>query len=329
MPGIGVMTYSEDHIALAAEYALGTLDADERALVETMMIVDNGFKELVDAWERKLAPLHQMVGPIEPPDHVWDKIKLAAGLGVSVPDAPVSVEAAPSASGIVSSADVAAAATDARERVADVAGHTVETGVADADRGREAVAVPQPSNVTPLPVRKRGMGAYSVVMTALAASLAGVVALQAYRPELLPEPLRIKPKVQVVEVRTPAPPTPAQLVAVLQQGAAEPAFILTVDTATRNFTVRKVGAAAEPGKSFELWLVSDKLPGPRSLGVIGGSEFTSRPALSSYDADTISNATYAVTIEPQGGSPSGRPTANPIFAGKLIESVPAGTAPAR
>jgi anti-sigma-K factor RskA len=323
------MTYSEDHIALAAEYALGTLDADERALVETMMIVDNGFKELVDAWERKLAPLHQMVGPIEPPDHVWDKIKLAAGLGASVPDAPVSVEAAPSESGTVSSADVAAAATDARERVADVAGHTVETGVADADRGREAVAVPQPSNVTPLPVRKRGMGAYSVVMTALAASLAGVVALQAYRPELLPEPLRIKPKVQVVEVRTPAPPTPAQLVAVLQQGAAEPAFILTVDTATRNFTVRKVGAAAEPGKSFELWLVSDKLPGPRSLGVIGGSEFTSRPALSSYDADTISNATYAVTIEPQGGSPSGRPTANPIFAGKLIESVPAGIAPAR
>jgi anti-sigma-K factor RskA len=323
------MTYSEDHIALAAEYALGTLDADERALVETMMIVDNGFKELVDAWERKLAPLHQMVGPIEPPDHVWDKIKLAAGLGASVPDAPVSVEAAPSESGTVSSADVAAAATDARERVADVAGHPVETGAADADRGREAVPVPQPSNVTPLPVRKRGMGAYSVVMTALAASLAGVVALQAYRPELLPEPLRIKPKVQVVEVRTPAPPTPAQLVAVLQQGAAEPAFILTVDTATRNFTVRKVGAAAEPGKSFELWLVSDKLPGPRSLGVIGGSEFTSRPALSSYDADTISNATYAVTIEPQGGSPSGRPTANPIFAGKLIESVPAGIAPAR
>ena len=43
------MTYSEDHIALAAEYALGTLDADERALVETMMIVDQGFMEVVEA----------------------------------------------------------------------------------------------------------------------------------------------------------------------------------------------------------------------------------------------------------------------------------------
>ena len=29
------MAYTEDHIALAAEYALGTLDADERTQVES------------------------------------------------------------------------------------------------------------------------------------------------------------------------------------------------------------------------------------------------------------------------------------------------------
>src|SRR5664279_3983523 len=75
-----MMAYSEDHIALAAEYALGTLDADERALVETMMIVDHGFMDVVEAWEHKLAPLHQMVGAVEPPAHVWDNIKSAAGL---------------------------------------------------------------------------------------------------------------------------------------------------------------------------------------------------------------------------------------------------------
>ena len=74
------MAYSEDHIALAAEYALGTLSADERALVETMMIVDHGFMEVVDAWDRKLSPLHQMVAPIEPPAHLWDNISAALGL---------------------------------------------------------------------------------------------------------------------------------------------------------------------------------------------------------------------------------------------------------
>jgi anti-sigma-K factor RskA len=118
----------------------------------------------------------------------------------------------------------------------------------------------------------------------------------------------------------PAPS--AQYVAVLQKDGGSPAFILTVDAATKNFTVRKVGAAAEPGKSFELWLISDKLQRPRSLGVIGGADFTVRPVLSSYDTDTINTATYAVTVEQAGGSPDGNPHSAPVFTGKLIESVP-------
>jgi anti-sigma-K factor RskA len=44
-----MMAYSEDHIALAAEYALGTLDADERAQVETMMSIDKDFMVMVEA----------------------------------------------------------------------------------------------------------------------------------------------------------------------------------------------------------------------------------------------------------------------------------------
>ena len=61
------MEYSEDHIALAAEYALGTLDADERAQVETMMSVDPDFIAVVQAWEFRLGVLNQMVGSVEPP----------------------------------------------------------------------------------------------------------------------------------------------------------------------------------------------------------------------------------------------------------------------
>lgn len=108
----------------------------------------------------------------------------------------------------------------------------------------------------------------------------------------------------------------------LQQNGGSPAFILTVDAATRNFTVRKVGADAEAGKSFELWLISDRLPQPRSLGVIGGGDFTARPVLASYDAATIGGATYAVTVEQAGGSPDGKPHSTPIYSGKLIETVP-------
>ena len=88
-----------------------------------------------------------------------------------------------------------------------------------------------------------------------------------------------------------------------------------------------VGAPAEAGKSFELWLISDKLPKPRSLGVIGGSDFTSRPVLASYDADLVNNATYAVTVEQAGGSPDGSPHSTPVYTGKLIETVPPASPP--
>ncbi|MEH2611109.1 anti-sigma factor [Bradyrhizobium sp. AZCC 1693] len=298
------MAYSEDHIALAAEYALGTLDADERAQVETMMAVDTEYSALVHAWEYRLGVLNQMVGSVEPRPIVWENIKAAIGHSTEQ-QAPLTLpEAAPPAEPASPPAD--------------------EPVVAAAP----PVAVDN-SNVIQLTGRVRRLRSVASIATALAAALVAMLAVQVYRPELLPEALRPKPRIQTVEVKTPAPSAvpSAQYVALLQRDGGSPAFILTVDAASKNFTVRKVGADAESGKSFELWLISDQLPQPRSLGVIGGSDFTARPVLADYDAGTINAATYAVTVEPAGGSPTGKPTSAPIYVGKLIETVPAGTPP--
>jgi anti-sigma-K factor RskA len=295
-----MMAYSEDHIALAAEYALGTLDADERAQVETMMSVDKDFTAMVAAWEQKLAALNQMVGSVEPRPLVWDNIKTAIGL--SEPQAPIMLPQAPAST-------VAAVIAEPAEAV-------------------------DTSNVIQMSGRIRRWRSVATFTTALAAALVAMLAVQVFQPDLLPEGIRPRPRTQMVEVKTPSTPVApsAQYVAVLQKDGGSPAFILTVDGATRNFTVRKVGAAAEPGKSFELWLISEKLPQPRSLGVIGSGDFTARPVLASYDASIVNGATYAVTVEQAGGSPDGKPTSPPIFTGKLIESVPpaaAAPSPAR
>ena len=289
------MAYSEDHIALAAEYALGTLDADERTLVETMMAGDQDFTALVAAWEQKLGVLNQMVGSVEPRPEVWQKIRAAAGL--SETQAPMLLPRAPPP--MVASPTPAVAATDS-------------------------------SNVILLSNRARRWRQVATLTTAIAAALVAMIAVGIYRPDMLPDQLRPKPRTQVVAIRTPAAPAApdAQYVAVLQKDGGSPAFILTIDGATRNFTVRRIGAAAEPGKSFELWLISDKLPQPRSLGVIGAGDFTARQVLASYDAETVKAATYAVTIEQAGGSPDGKPTSAPVFAGKLIETVPPAATPA-
>jgi anti-sigma-K factor RskA len=349
------MNYSEDHIALAAEYALGTLDADERALVETMMIVDHGFMEVVDAWDRKLAPLHQMVEAIEPPPHLWGNIQSVVAeinrstpmpLEPEQPPAPIVTPEEPAVAALERAAEQpseAAVVTEESSKEPDAAvtapeetngtvkeleAMTASAPSADAPPAivPEPAAAPhvpeQTNNVVELAGRRRGGFAFGAIMSAVAAALAGVIALQAYRPDLLPETLRVKTKVQIVEV--PAPPVPqvAQFVALLQQDVSTPAFILTVDTQAKTFTVRKVGATPQPGKSYELWLVSDRLQRPWSLGVIGGADFTIRASTASYDADMIRKATYAVTLEPEGGSPTGIPTGQIVYTGKLIETVP-------
>jgi len=280
------MALSDDHIVLAAEYALGTLDADERAQVEAMMSDDKDFTAMVRVWEHRLGVLNQMVGSVEPRPDVWDKIK--AAIGQSQAQQPL---AFPQAGVLLSPAPIAQAADEA--------------------------------NIIRLNAKVRRWRNLASVASAIAAALVALIAVGVSMPDLLPERMRPQQRTQIVEAKTPPVPNPsAQYVAVLQREGGSPAFILTVDDATKNFTVRKAGASAEPGKSFELWLISDKLPRPRSLGVIGGTEFTSRPVLSSYDPDTVKTATYAVTVEQAGGSPDGNPHSAQVFSDKLIEAVP-------
>ena len=288
------MDDNEDHMVLAAEYALGTLDADERAQVEARMAADEDFRAMVRAWEYRLGVLNQMVGSVEPRAEVWDRIQEAV-VGLSEPRATVLPEPAPPPAPI---------------HLDEAASPAVNN-----------------SNVVRLADRVRRWRGVASAMTALAAALVALLGIQIVQPDWLPQGLRPKPRTQIVEVRTPAPaPTPsAQYVAVLQGQNGGPAFILTVDGATRNFTVRKVGASPEPGKSYELWLIASQSAAPRSLGVIGADEFTERAIPGSFDLATLRGATYAVSLEPQGGSPSGAPTGPVLFTGKMVESVP--TAP--
>ncbi len=108
---------------------------------------------------------------------------------------------------------------------------------------------------------------------------------------------------------------PREYVAILQKDAASPAFEVTVNLDKQELTVRPVAAQAPPGKSYELWIIDAKL-GARSLGVIGDKPRGA--SLSAYDPAVVADATYAVTVEPPGGSPDGKPSGAPVFVGKLI-----------
>ncbi|MGO9421450.1 anti-sigma factor [Roseiarcus sp.] len=115
---------------------------------------------------------------------------------------------------------------------------------------------------------------------------------------------------------TQRPAGPREYVAILQKDAASPAFEVTVDLDRQEFSVRPVAVAARPGKSYELWIIDPRLGPPRSLGVI--DEARRRASLAAYDRTVVEDATYAVTVEPPGGSPDGKPSGPPVFVGKLI-----------
>lgn len=286
------MTADEDRAGLAAEFVLGTLDAAEREQAEEYMRSDPAFAALVQDWERRLGELHAMVDPVPPPPELWMAIqgRLAELEPASEVRLPGFLESpAPSAEG-------------------------------------------ESANVVNLTRRLRGWRGGAIGFGALAAALAGIVVTAAVAPERLPAPLRPKPKVERVEVtrevvRTVEVPVPSRFVAVLQTSPDAPAFIMTVDLAQRSLTVRRVSAEEQAGKSYELWLVSDQYPAPRSLGVIGASEFTQVQALQAYDRSTIENATFAVSLEPEGGSPTGEATGPVLFSGKLLEAVPPARKP--
>jgi anti-sigma-K factor RskA len=103
-------------------------------------------------------------------------------------------------------------------------------------------------------------------------------------------------------------------VAVVNRGGDQPALIVRVDLASGHVFVRPIAAEAPSGKSLELWYIGEG-KAPKSMGLIDkGPLRMPLPA-----GATVDKATFAVTVEPQGGSPTGDPTGPIVYSGQLIK----------
>ncbi len=335
---------NDDQDALAAEYVLGTLSADERDQAESLLTADQGFAAIVRQWERRLGELNVMVEAVEPPPEIWGKIKTEIGgpapLNVQGEKADRDSEVALSpldlGIGAPPAATKIAAETEAEEPspVAALASSLLPPEEASEFRTPTDKAAERPAPRVEPTIERSGDVIYlagrvkrwrnlTMAVAALAALLALYVAVSAFAPGLLPPGMQ--PSSQVA-AGSQGKPQGNRFVAVLQQEPTAPAFLLTVDAQTRTLTVRRVSATPEAGRSYELWLISKRFPTPRSLGIVGGDEFTQRPLPGSFDVATLRSASYAVSLEPAGGSPSGVPTGPVLFTGKLVDALP-GSAP--
>ena len=115
-------------------------------------------------------------------------------------------------------------------------------------------------------------------------------------------------------VATPGVP----LVARLDAEGGQAGFVAAVNTGGGSLTIVPAALLGAEQKSLELWLIppGDK---PHSLGLIDPD----RPVTIKVPKDLLSQvnneAVLAVSLEPQGGSPTGQPTGPVIANGKLAQ----------
>jgi len=160
-----------------------------------------------------------------------------------------------------------------------------------------------PDNVHQLRRRVNLWRGFSVGASALAASLALVLAMR-------PEPIERPP------VATPAP-APAPMVAMMEAEDSAAKLVATWDSGARRLVVAAAaGIAPVAGHSHELWVIpADGTP--RSLGILPGAQPLHLRVEGPIAQQVGEGVTLALSVEPTGGSPTGLPTGQVIAAGKL------------
>lgn len=118
-----------------------------------------------------------------------------------------------------------------------------------------------------------------------------------------------------------APVTPefeTRYVAVLNEGGELPAWLVSIDIADRTLTIRPVADVTVAQKSLELWLVRGSESPPQSLGLLSPTEPLLIPIPEQVRQDAYSKVVLAVSLEPEGGSPTGLPTGPVVYQGTLL-----------
>jgi anti-sigma-K factor RskA len=111
-------------------------------------------------------------------------------------------------------------------------------------------------------------------------------------------------------------PKPASYLAVINRSGDLPALIVHVDTSSETVTIRSVAAETPADRVLQLWYVAAG-QAPRSIGLLDRPETRAALPAAAQGSD-LTAATWAVSVEPRGGSTTGAPTGPVVYSGKLI-----------
>ncbi len=244
---------------LAAELALGVLDAEERAVAEARAAADPTFAAEAAAWSARLHPLSEEAASVEPGSELWSRIEAALPAKAEGVDVATSAEAPTPASPV---------------------------------GGAEVIELAPRRQVR----HWRRLAGFATGLAA--ACVIGVVVLLARHP-VVPAPL--------LTARLEPPAGDAML-------TGAPLYTATVDRSRSAVVLTAVGPGPVDPRARELWVIA-KAGAPLPVGVIARDRPLALPK--TVVAAVHAGSTLAISLEPDGGSPTGAPTGPVIATGVL------------
>ena len=318
---------SEDRDLVAAEYVLGSLERHEARAIEAIAEGDPALAAAITEWQDRLAPLARLVPPSQAPREVWDRLENAiAPVLLTMPAAkPRAAARAWGSVGLWRGTTVGALALAAAIAGLAIVRNPAEsparpiyladlapTGAAgeSAPRGAAAETAPRVATAPAAPsgaiaskaaVESPQHGVQSFAQSAGDVSGSTVERFQpAAAAPAQPAPSASGSTLQP----TPEPPA---------QPAASAARFMVASMPDGSIMVKPMwSVAVAAGKDLELWALPPGAPHPMPLGVLPAAGL--RVAM----ADMMQPSTkLMVSLEPQGGSPSGQPTGPVLYSGAL------------
>ena len=125
--------------------------------------------------------------------------------------------------------------------------------------------------------------------------------------------------VAAIPFLTPEPtdegPAP-RLVASLADDGTDVHYFVVYDAARNEVGLSHVSGERDSGRDFELWVIEGEDP-PASLGVIPVGANVRLAVADALQRKVEAGAVFAISLEPEGGSPTGAPTGPVVAAGDL------------
>lgn len=305
----------QDRSVAAGEYVLGTLDAEARTAFERRLKDDSALQGEVYTWQDRLVGLTRGVAPADPGPQVWSRIEAALTQTGGTAGAIAGV-AAPASAGMATG-HAAQRGDDGGTAARDKSASTS----ADGRAASGAVSDGKASNGGASGAASDGTAANGGASGAAARGAANDPLWQRLRRWQIASGLAIAAVLVLASLLVLRPPPAAQAeryLAVLQAPDSKTTGWIVEATAGGSVRLVPVGPAAQvpPGKVLQFWTKGEREAGPTSLGLIEPGQVTELPAdkLPLLEARQL----FELTLEPEGGSPIGRPTGPILFVGSTV-----------